>query len=507
MHVKSVEPLSPLIGKVWAKGEVRDKEKRVLMYYISQQSPTFKKTRQVGNPDYARVDIEKDLASLQRNSNVQIGDLGENDRNLVRSLAIIEVAALLDLYGLIPTRRRKPNRKKGKDNVVFGAPLCTLLELDRRRCPGLKVPLIFQWILHHLHSNGLREEGLMRLAGSVQKVQILKAEIERSYTTSPTLVENLIRQSSIHDVSVILKQLVRHLPEPLLTNSHMDSFLQVPNISNVQDQINTLNLLVLALPDSHRELLQELLYFLAKVVEEEDANRMSLGNVAMIIAPNLFPPPRLKKGNHKQNDIAAEVTVAAMSSKVTQLLIKYGNFLGAVPPELLAQARLQNRRSSNKHAKRMGRKQKGDKQKNLKDDFLSNGGSVIRVQMSSLRHPNSIAVPVTDKTTAGEVVEKVAEALDQLIDPRHHTFVSTDQQENRAFLQRPRTTSEPIVMRHRCLMGTKKIVETLKDHYLYFIRENVGERRLDHNITIHNIIGSGSGRFASGTTWEIRCHH
>ncbi|GBM58043.1 hypothetical protein AVEN_188432-1, partial [Araneus ventricosus] len=90
----------------------------------------------------------------------------------------------------------------------------------------------------------------------------------------------------------------------------------------------------------------ELLYFLVKVVEEEAANRMSIGNVAMIIAPNLFPPPRLKKGNLKQNDIAAEVTVAAMSSKVTQLLIKYGNFLGTVPPELLAQARLQNRRSS-----------------------------------------------------------------------------------------------------------------------------------------------------------------
>ncbi|GIY59596.1 rho GTPase-activating protein 18 [Caerostris darwini] len=226
-------------------------------------------------------------------------------------------------------------------------------------------------ILHHLHSNGLREEGLMRLAGSVQKVQILKAEIERSYVTSPTLVENLIRQSSVHDVSVLLKQLMRHLPEPLLTNSHMDCFLQVPNIPNVQDQINTLNLLVLALPDCHRELLQELFYFLAKVVEEEDVNRMSIGNVAMIVAPNLFPPPRLKKGNHKQNDIAAEVTVAAMSSKVTQLLIKYGNFLGAVPPELLAQARLQNRRSSNKHAKRMGRKQKGDKQKNLKDTIRS----------------------------------------------------------------------------------------------------------------------------------------
>ncbi|GIY59588.1 rho GTPase-activating protein 18 [Caerostris darwini] len=140
-------------------------------------------------------------------------------------------------------------------------------------------------------------------------------------------------------------------------------------------------------------------------------------------------------------------------------------------------------------------------------DFLCNGSSVIRVQMSSLRHPNSIAVAVTDKTTAGEVVERVADALDQMVDPRHQTFVSPEQQENRAFLQRPRTTSEPIVMRHRCLLGTKKTGGTLKDHYLYFIRENVGERRLDHNISIQNLTSSSSGRFASGTTWEIRCHH
>ncbi|GIY68999.1 rho GTPase-activating protein 18 [Caerostris darwini] len=66
-------------------------------------------------------DIDKDLAALQRNSNVQIGDLGENDRNLVRSLANIEVAALLDAYGLVPTRRPKPNRKKekGRDLLLF----------------------------------------------------------------------------------------------------------------------------------------------------------------------------------------------------------------------------------------------------------------------------------------------------------------------------------------------------------------------------------------------------
>ncbi|GIY68992.1 rho GTPase-activating protein 18 [Caerostris darwini] len=95
-----------------------------------------------------------------------------------------------------------------------------------------------------------------------------------------------------------------------------------------------------------------------------------------------------------------------------------------------------------------------------------------------LRDPSADVLPAppqqhrgcSDKTTAGEVVERVAEALDQMVDPRHQTFASPEQ-----------TTSEPIVMRHRCLMGTKKTGDTLKDHYLYFIRENVGESSFPEN--------------------------
>ncbi|GIX90111.1 hypothetical protein CDAR_509651 [Caerostris darwini] len=41
--------------------------------------------RSKGSPLDINQDIDKELAALPRNSNVQIGDLGENDRNLALS--------------------------------------------------------------------------------------------------------------------------------------------------------------------------------------------------------------------------------------------------------------------------------------------------------------------------------------------------------------------------------------------------------------------------------------
>lgn len=428
------------------------------------------------------------------NDFVQCADLNSDDRSSVRALALIEVSALLDIYGLVPSRR-KPARKKGKDNAVFGTSLASLLELDQKRFPGCKIPLLYQWIFQHLHINGVREEGLMRLGGSIQKTQVLKSEIEKNYISAPNLVENTIRQASVHDVAVLLKQLIRSLPEPLLTTRHMGAFLQVPNIPNIQDQLTALNLLVLVLPDAHRELLQEFLGFLARVVEEELHNRMSLQNVAMIIAPNLFPP-KIKKGNIKNNDLAAEVTVAALSSKVTQLLIKYRKCFGTVPPELLAQARLQKRRSlGDKKMKRTGgRKNRNDKNKSIKNE-LHGFNAVIKVHISSSKY-RIVPVIVDEKTTAGNVVERVAETLGHMMDPQ--------EQENReiSMLQRTRAISEPIVSRHKCLLGAKKPLDCLKDHYLYQTRENVGDRMLDHNCGV-----LGFGILGPGCTWEVRCHH
>lgn len=56
-----------------------------------------------------------------------------------------------------------------------------------------------------------------------------------------------------------------------------------------------LRLLCLLLPPIERHVLQALFDFLGQVAEREKYNKMTLNNVAMIFAPNLFPPTLLQK--------------------------------------------------------------------------------------------------------------------------------------------------------------------------------------------------------------------
>ena len=62
-----------------------------------------------------------------------------------------------------------------------------------------------------------------------------------------------------------------------------------------KEQLQALNLLVILLNEVHRDSLKLLLKFLGQVVANEPHNKMSLNNVAMITAPNLFISGRKSK--------------------------------------------------------------------------------------------------------------------------------------------------------------------------------------------------------------------
>ena len=57
-------------------------------------------------------------------------------------------------------------------------------------------------------------------------------------------------------------------------------------------------MLVMLLPTPHRDTLHALLELCARVVTFQATNKMSLYNVAMIVAPNIFLPPSPR---HKLN--------------------------------------------------------------------------------------------------------------------------------------------------------------------------------------------------------------
>lgn len=96
-----------------------------------------------------------------------------------------------------------------------------------------------------------------------------------------------------------------------------------------------LNLLVLLLPIEHRCTLKAVIKFLRSIVENEASNKMSIHNVAMIVAPSLFPPRYVYPRDRA--DLSAQVNMAAICCQATEALLVNGNKLWYVPNELLHQ--------------------------------------------------------------------------------------------------------------------------------------------------------------------------
>jgi hypothetical protein len=77
---------------------------------------------------------------------------------------------------------------------------------------------------------------------------------------------------------------------------------------------------------------QVLLEFLERVIEQKDTNKMSLNNVAMIMAPNLFMAPKVRGSNPAKNKAVwdIEIKMAANTSNIMKMLIRYRGILWTV---------------------------------------------------------------------------------------------------------------------------------------------------------------------------------
>lgn len=91
------------------------------------------------------------------------------------------------------------------------------------------------------------------------------------------------------------------LPEPLLIESHFELFLKISDLPSevlppnktYSKKLSAIQLLVLLIPASNRQLLQELLSLFEKVIHNSSQNLMTSSILAPIFAPHLFCPRSL----------------------------------------------------------------------------------------------------------------------------------------------------------------------------------------------------------------------
>lgn len=77
---------------------------------------------------------------------------------------------------------------------------------------------------------------------------------------------------------------------------------------------------------------QLLLEFLEQVISHSNVNKMTLSNVAMIMAPNLFLAPKVRppQAGKSKGNWDLQVNIATGTSNIVRMLIKYHKILWTV---------------------------------------------------------------------------------------------------------------------------------------------------------------------------------
>ncbi|XP_004846025.1 rho GTPase-activating protein 18 isoform X1 [Heterocephalus glaber] len=333
----------------------------------------------------------------------KMGDLAPQDMKKVCRLALVELTALYDVLG-VELKQQKAVKIKTRDSGLFGVPLPVLLEQDQRKVPGTRIPLIFQKLISRIEEGGLETEGLLRIPGAATRIKNLCQELEAKFYEGTFNWEN-VKQ---HDAASLLKLFVRELPQPLLGAEHLRAFQAVQNLPTKKQQLQALNLLVVLLPDANRDTLKALLEFLQRVIDNKEKNKMTVMNVAMVMAPNLFMCHALGLKSSEQR----EFVMAAGTANTMHLLIKYQKLLWTIPKFIINQVRKQNAESHKKDKKAMKKllkKMAYDREKYEKQDKSTNDADVpqgvIRVQAPHLSKV-SMAIQLTEELRASDVLAR-----------------------------------------------------------------------------------------------------
>ncbi|XP_075204494.1 rho GTPase-activating protein 19 [Anomaloglossus baeobatrachus] len=188
-------------------------------------------------------------------------------------------------------------------------------------------------------SSDLRTEGLFRIPGNSNRLQILKDSLNSG-------VDIDVDSGEFHpnDVATLLKMFLGELPEPLLTHRHYHAHLKIADLMLFDDkgnrtgapdkerQIEVLQLLFLLLPSSNRNLLKLLLDLLYQTAKKQDRNKMSAHNLALMFAPHIIWPK-----NVTANDLQEHII--NLTNGVT-FMIKHSQKLFKAPAYIREYARL-----------------------------------------------------------------------------------------------------------------------------------------------------------------------
>ncbi|XP_056626879.1 rho GTPase-activating protein 44 isoform X4 [Triplophysa dalaica] len=171
----------------------------------------------------------------------------------------------------------KAQQESWVEKPCYGKPLEEHLSLS-----GREIAFPIEACVTMLLDCGLQEEGLFRVAPSASKLKKLKASLDCGVLD--------FQECSVdpHAIAGALKSYLRELPEPLLTFDLYDEWIQSTNIADQDKRLQALLNTCEKLPKANSDNFKYLIKFLAKLNEFQDDNKMTPGNMAIVLGPNLL---------------------------------------------------------------------------------------------------------------------------------------------------------------------------------------------------------------------------
>ncbi|XP_067333513.1 rho GTPase-activating protein 44 isoform X5 [Channa argus] len=196
-------------------------------------------------------------------------------QTLIETQAEYHRKSLEILHSVLP--QIKAHQEAWVEKPSFGKSLEEHLNIS-----GREIAFPIEACVTMLLECGMQEEGLFRVAPSASKLKKLKASLDcgvldvQEYSSDP------------HAIAGALKSYLRELPEPLMTTELYDEWIQASNIQDMDKRLQGLMAVCEKLPTDNLNNFRYLIKFLAKLSEYQDANKMTPGNMAIVLGPNLL---------------------------------------------------------------------------------------------------------------------------------------------------------------------------------------------------------------------------
>lgn len=138
-------------------------------------------------------------------------------------------------------------------------------------------------MLSQLFQKGPFTDGIFRKSANARLVRELREKLDSGCPTD-------MNATNITAVAALFKEFLRSLPDALLCSELHDSWLEIPRLPTVRDQISRTLILCSQLPRANLILLQHFLCVLHHIARRSSQNMMSPSNLAVCVGPSVLWP-------------------------------------------------------------------------------------------------------------------------------------------------------------------------------------------------------------------------